>query len=350
MGVLQQRLDRGPVWLDPVGVPIGPDDRFFLLDQRLQPCRGNLGRAHVRQQRIGMFLRAAQRLVHAQGDPGIALVDVAPDHHGVHDGIDFGAAVIVLLDLGVIGKQPLHLGRAAPERQRIVGAHHEIDLAALEQIAELDAGRRLAQADVRRQLASETVGAALHPLDVARLDAVFVRQQAAHVDRGRHGVFRHAAALALEVARTLDAFVRVDEKVSVTKDARGKHGNGHERRFPGAHQRRVVRQRHFGDFEFLELEHPPEDVGWLRGDIVEVDALGLDGAVAQRKGTVIGSTCECQAQLAHSRSFLADRLEAVETVAQFSRMPALVMTSRHFLILPRNPSLQRFGVDCAVPR
>ena len=174
---------------------------MLLLDQRLQPGERGLGRAHVGEQIIGMVLGAAERLVERERHPRVAVVDVAADHHRVHDRIDPGAPVIVLLLLGVVRKQPPHGRRAAPERERVVGGHQEVDLAALEQVAELAAGRRLGQADVRRQLAAEAVGAALHPFDVARLDAVFVLQQPAHVDRGGHAVFGHAAALALEVAR-----------------------------------------------------------------------------------------------------------------------------------------------------
>src|SRR5258708_26072555 len=36
--ILEQRLDRRPVRLDPVGEPIRPKNRAFLLEQRLQPC------------------------------------------------------------------------------------------------------------------------------------------------------------------------------------------------------------------------------------------------------------------------------------------------------------------------
>jgi hypothetical protein len=190
-------------------------------------------------------------------------VDVAADHHGVHDRIDLGAAVIVLLHLGIDREQAAHLGRAAPECERVVGAHHEIDLAALEQVAELGTGGRLGEADVRRQLAAQAVGAALHPFDVARLYAVFVLQQPAHIDRRGHGVFRHAAAFALEVGGALDALVGVDEEVAVAEDPRRKYRDGDERQLAGAHQGGVVRERHFRDLELLELQHAPENVRGL---------------------------------------------------------------------------------------
>src|SRR5262249_59235182 len=69
VGILEQRLDRRPVRLDPVGEPVRPQDCPFLFEQRLQPRRGHFWRAHVRQQVIGVVLGAAERLVHAQRHP-----------------------------------------------------------------------------------------------------------------------------------------------------------------------------------------------------------------------------------------------------------------------------------------
>src|SRR5437899_7325020 len=102
---------------------------------------------------IGEFLGATERLVHAQRHPRIALVDVVSDHYRVHDRVDLRASVIVLLDLGVVRKQPAHLGGAAAEGERIVRGHHEVDLAALEQVAELGPGgawvRRMSAGSLR---------------------------------------------------------------------------------------------------------------------------------------------------------------------------------------------------------
>ena len=85
------------------------------------------------------------------------------------------------------------------------------------------AGRRLGQADVRGQLAAEAVGAALHPF-VARLDAVFVLQQPAHVDGGGHAVFGTPPRLPLRSARMRDALAGVDEEVAVAKTRDGNTG------------------------------------------------------------------------------------------------------------------------------
>ena len=59
--------------------------------------------------------------------------------------------------------------------------------------------------------------------------------------------------------------------------------------FARTDQRRVVRQRHLGDVELLELQHAPEDLGRLHRQIVELDSLGPDNSFAQGRGAVIGS-------------------------------------------------------------
>jgi hypothetical protein len=162
--------------------------------------------------------------------------------------------------------------------------------------------RERGEAHVARQLAAEPVGAPLHPFDVARLDAELVLHQAAHVDRGRHAVFRHAAALALEVGAGLDALRRVDEEVAVAKHARGKHRDRDERRVAVAHQARVVRQRHLRGVEFLVLQHAPEDLGRLQRDVVEIDAVRLDRAVAQGLGAVVRTAGEVETQIGHEQA------------------------------------------------
>ena len=292
----------GRFLLDAVGKPVGTDDRLLFFQQRLQPGERGLRRSGLQDVVVGIVLGAAQRLVEAQRHPGIALVDVAADHHRVHDRIDLGAPVIVLLELAVVRKQPRDLAGAAAERQRVVRRHHEIDLAALQQIAKLGAGRRLRQADVSRELAAKPVGAALHPFDVGGLHAVLVLQQPAHIDRRRHRIFRHAAALALEVLRRLDALLGVDEEVAVAEHARGKRRDRDERRRAAVHQRGVVRERHLGGVELLVLQHPPEDLRRLQRHVVEVDALRLDGAVPQRLRAVVGSAGQGQSQIGHSHA------------------------------------------------
>src|SRR5262249_28272364 len=96
-----------------------------------------------------------------------------------------------------------------------------------------------------------------------------------------------------------DPLVGVDEETAVAEYARGKRGDRNEGRLAGAHQRDVVRQRHFRDFELVELQHAPKNIGRLRGDVIELDALGLDRSVAQGQRAVVGAARKCQTQLAH---------------------------------------------------
>src|SRR5882724_69989 len=66
-----------------------------------------------------------------------------------------------------------------------------------------------------------------------------------------------------------------------------------------ADQAGVVRQRHLRDVELLILQHAPEDFRRLQCDVIELDALGRDGAVAQRLGAVIGSASQGEPQIGH---------------------------------------------------
>src|SRR5216684_5001648 len=127
-------------------------------------------------------------------------------------------------------------------------------------------------------------------------------QEAAHVDGSGHAVFRHAAALALEVARVMDALIGIDEEVTVAEYARRKRRDRDERRIALAHQRGVVRQRHLGRIEFAILQHAPEDFGGLQRQVIQVDAFGLQRTVTKGLGAVVRSAREGEAQLGHSGS------------------------------------------------
>src|SRR4051794_6199763 len=109
--ILEERLQRLAVLLDAVRVPVAPDDRLLFLDHRLQPGERRLRRAGLQQQAETALLRGAERLVQAEGDPGVALDHVAADRHGVHDRVDLRATVVILLQLAVVGEQPAHVRR-----------------------------------------------------------------------------------------------------------------------------------------------------------------------------------------------------------------------------------------------
>jgi hypothetical protein len=100
--VLQKRLDARPVLRNAVGKPVGPDDRLLFFEQRLKPSRRHLGRTMLGEKVVAAVLGGAQRLVEAERDPWIALIDVAADHDGVHDRVNAGAAEIVLLGRRIV--------------------------------------------------------------------------------------------------------------------------------------------------------------------------------------------------------------------------------------------------------
>ena len=76
---------------------------------------------------------------------------------------------------------------------------------------------------------------------------------------------------------------RVDEEVAVAKHARRIDRDGDERRFAAGDQRCVVRQRHLGGVELLELQLPPENLGGLHVEVVQVDALDRHRAGVERQ-------------------------------------------------------------------
>ena len=230
----------------------------------------------------------------------------------MHDRVDLGALVVVLLHLGIVREQPRHVLSAAAKDSGLLAVIRKSISPRSGRDRRARCGPALAVRRphcLRRGAAAETVGATLHPIDVGRLDAELVLHQPSHVDRGGHRIFRHAAALALEIGAGLDALRGVDEEIAVAEHSGGKHRNGDERRFAAAHQRGVVRQRHLGRVELLELQLPPENLGRLHGDVVQLDALDLDGAVAQRLGAIVGSAGEVQTKFAHGiPSAVADRV------------------------------------------
>src|SRR5207253_1511891 len=74
----------------------------------------------------------------------------------------------------------------------------------------------------------------------------------------------------------------------------------------------------FRDFELVELQHAPENIGRLRGDVIELDALGLDRPVAQGQRAVVGAAGKCQTQLAHR--FTPGRASSELSRADLARM------------------------------
>ena len=68
---------------------------------------------------------------------------------------------------------------------------------------------------------------------------------------------------------------------------------------PACLERRVGRQRQFGDLELLIVEHALEGLPRPQDLDVEIDALWLDPAVDQRAGAVIVPAGERKFQIGH---------------------------------------------------
>ena len=175
----------------------------------------------------------------------------------MHDRIDPGALVEFLLDLDVVRKQP-HDVRIGADRLRQAGAERRVDHALLDQIAHrlvrvvlLDRDRLEQRQHGRAAVRAAGVHRALHPVDLAQVDAVFVLQEAVDVDRRRHGEERHADALAFEVLRLGDAGLLVDGDEAVAEGARRKHRDGDERALLVGEALHELGAGIFRDVEFL---------------------------------------------------------------------------------------------------
>src|SRR6185437_1750044 len=135
------------------------------------------------------------------------LVERTLDREHVHDRKDLGALEILGLDLAVIWKQADDVGVAA-ERLGNMRGDDRIDaalrLAVLEQLVERAAAAVLDEVDLlqerqHRRLAMRAgmLHRALDPVDLRKIDAVFMLQHAADPDRGGLDIERHADAPAL---------------------------------------------------------------------------------------------------------------------------------------------------------
>ena len=71
--------------------------------------------------------------------------------------------------------------------------------------------------------------ARLHPVNLARRDAVLMLKHAAQPHRRGHRVFRHAHAFPAQIFDPLNAGIGIDENTAMTKRPRRKHRNGNKR-------------------------------------------------------------------------------------------------------------------------
>jgi hypothetical protein len=137
-------------------------------------------------------------------------------------------------------------------------------------------------------------------VDLLEIDAEFMLEQAADEDRGRHGVERHADALAFEVLGLGDARFLVDGDETVAERARGEDRDRDERALLVGEALDELGAGVFGDVEFEAARHAVEDrPRLLDRDEIELDARGLNLAGVERLHAVIERAGKTQAQLRH---------------------------------------------------
>src|SRR6266446_3385533 len=103
------------------------------------------------------------------------------------------------------------------------------------------------------------VDGALHPVDFLEVHAIFVLQETANENRRRHGVKRHADALALEILRLLYPGLLVNGNEAVAECARGKNRDRDEGALLVGEALDEFRARIFRDIEFPATRHAVEN-------------------------------------------------------------------------------------------
>jgi len=142
-------------------------------------------------------------------------------------------------------------------------------------------------------------------MDVGRLDAVFVLQDAAHPYDGGDLVFRKADGLADEVPRRLDAAVGADIDAGMAEDARDESGYADVRGFAGIGDSQIGAEGELADVELLVAEGAEKHLLGLERDVGDVAALHRHAAVLQRAGAVIIAAGDGDRDLNGHRLFLS---------------------------------------------
>ena len=145
--------------------------------------------------------------------------------------------------------------------------------------------------------------AAVAPMDLVGLHAVFVLQHAAHPDHGRDLVFGQADALAAQVLRLVDAGVGAHIDAGMPEQPRHERRDADVLRRARGDRADVARERHLRDVEFLELEQPVEDLLRIERQVVDVAALDLHPAVDDRLGAIVVAAGDRYRHVGHGSSW-----------------------------------------------
>ena len=100
-----------------------------FLNVRGQPRQHRLECGGFIEVFVSLSLRLTECLVQRLRHPAVLFIDIAPDHHGVHDWKDFCFAVIGLFDTDIAFKKPLYLTATAQIGRRHAGRVQRINFA-----------------------------------------------------------------------------------------------------------------------------------------------------------------------------------------------------------------------------
>jgi hypothetical protein len=203
-----------------------------------------------------------------------------------------------------IGKEAHDARVAGEERRWRPRGEHRVELACEEHLRQRAVrDDRQPQPARQRELhllaPARVVDAGLVPVDRREVDAVLVRQHAARIHRGGLRPFRHAHALAGELARIVDARVRTHVDRRVPKGARRKDRQRHEPAVVLGGERHDLGERHLGDVEFAVERRAVEDLLDRQAQHGQVDAAGGHRAVEQIAHVVVVADRERERKAGH---------------------------------------------------
>ena len=140
------------------------------------------------------------------GSQGYLLDERLPDSDQVHDREHARALVVVRLDLPIVREHQADIGRAIDEGGDFAGAEHCIEFAVDKHLVQRLSGSDRLQVDIAAELQGRALVparlflAAGAPVNVGRIDAVLLLEDAAHPDVCGLLVFRKPTSLPLRSA------------------------------------------------------------------------------------------------------------------------------------------------------
>ena len=237
----------------------GPQPR-----QRQAVCIAKPDRPQPRHREIAGFDEGVVKLARKFG---MVIHQGFADTDQVHDRKEPGLSVIGLFGRLEVGKQADQIGIALKKRLWGFWRKQSVDFAPQQHVLKGVAfgdrfdhhalGQRQFQPFAPHAFIQRT-GA---PVDVVAIDAVFIRQDAAHPKGGGHLVFGHADPAPGKIGGAFDARSGAGKKAAMPESAADKSGDRGVVR-PAARQlQHIAGHRHFGDVKPRLLHRPREQLG-----------------------------------------------------------------------------------------